>query len=113
MLAAIAIAVGVVGSAALRDADPELVRADPIETYDPVKAGEPTPDGFRQLLVRDQIAPVYEPAFTSASRVDWPSDMLVIGVSGTTESKAYPVTHLNQREMVLDHIDGEPILVSW
>jgi hypothetical protein len=39
--------------------------------------------------------------------------MLIIGVSGTSEAKAYPVTHLNQREMVLDYIDGEPILVSW
>jgi len=92
---------------------PTLIRADPIETYDPVEAGEPPPEGFRQLLARDQIAPVYEPEFTSADTVDWPQDMLVVAISGTSESKAYPVTHLNQREMVIDHIDGEPILVSW
>jgi hypothetical protein len=113
VLASVAIIVGVIGSTALREADSALVRADPSETYDPVRAGEPAPDGFRQLLARDQIAPVYEPIFTSAGQVDWPPEMLVIGVSGTSESKAYPVTHLNQREMVLDYIDGEPILVSW
>ena len=92
---------------------PTLIRADPVETYDPVEAGEPPPEGFRQLLARDQIAPVYEPEFTSAATVDWPQDMLVVAISGASESKAYPVTHLNQREMVIDHIDGEPILVSW
>jgi hypothetical protein len=92
---------------------PILIRADPTETYDPVEAGEPPPEGFRQLLARDQIAPVYEPEFTSADTVDWPQDMLVVAISGESESKAYPVTHLNQREMVIDHIDGEPILVSW
>ena len=92
---------------------PTLIRSDPVETYDPVEAGEPPPDGFRQLLARDQIAPVYEPEFTSADTVDWPQDMLVVAISGTSESKAYPVTHLNQREMVIDHIDDEPILVSW
>jgi len=113
VLVSVAIIGGVIGSSVLREANPVLVRADPNETYDPVRDGEPAPDGFRQLLARDQIAPVYEPIFTSASQVDWPPDMLVIGVSGTSESKAYPVTHLNQREMVLDYIDGEPILVSW
>jgi len=92
---------------------PTLIRADPSETYDPVEAGEPPPEGFRQLLTRDQIAPVYDPEFTSADTVDWPQDMLVVAISGESESKAYPVTHLNQREMVIDHIDGEPILVSW
>jgi hypothetical protein len=107
------LAVAVLGGRTNETTVPELVRVDPNETYDPVKAGEPAPEGFRQLLERDQIAPVYEPVFTSANRVDWPSDMLIIGVSGTSEAKAYPVTHLNQREMVLDYIDGEPILVSW
>ncbi len=112
-LVAMAITVAVIGGTLGRDDTPALVRADPGGTYDPVKAGEPTPDGFWQVLGRDRIAPVYEPAFTSADNVDWPQDTLVVGVSGKSESKAYPVTHLNQREMVIDYIDGEPILVSW
>ena len=108
-----AIVVLVVSATSSKVDTPTLVRADPLETYDPIDAGEPPPDGFRQLLVRDQIAPIYEPVFTSADEVDWPQDMLVVAISGTSESKAYPITHLNQREMVIDHIDGEPILVSW
>jgi hypothetical protein len=96
------------------DSTPTLgVLADPDEVYDPVKAGEPTPDGYRQVLRRDSILPVYDPAFTSAGSIDWPDDSLVIGVAGSETAKAYPVTHLNSREMVVDSLDGIPILVSW
>ncbi len=86
---------------------------DPGEVYDPVKAGEPLPDGYRRLLDRDQILPVYEPVFTSPGQIDWPPDSLVIGVAGSKNAKAYPVTHLNRREMVIDVLEGTPILVSW
>ena len=86
---------------------------DVAAAYDPVKAGDPLPDGFRQLLGRDQIEPVYNPVFTAADHVDWPLDSLIIGVAGPDTAKAYPVTHLNQHEMVIDHLEGMPILVSW
>ncbi|MBT8199060.1 MAG: DUF3179 domain-containing protein [Acidimicrobiia bacterium] len=85
----------------------------PVSDYDPVSAGEVLPVGYRPLLDRDQILPVYEPGFTDARGVDWPADMLVIGVANDSSSKAYPVTHLNRREMVIDWLDDEPILVSW
>lgn len=85
----------------------------PISDYDPVSAGETLPAGYRRSLDRDQILPVYEPEFTSPDSVDWPPDMLVIGVAGDRTSKAYPVTHLNRREMVIDWLDDDPILVSW
>lgn len=85
----------------------------PYDVYDPVKAGEPLPSGFRQLLDRDQILPVYEPVFVSSSQVEWPDDMLVIGVAGEDEAKAYSVPHLNRREMVVDSLEGIPILVTW
>ena len=112
---------GVFGSRAF-DTDPSAtVQADPevwpaadiAAVYDPVTAGDALPDGFRQLLARDQIKPVYDPMFTTADQVDWPLEMLVLGVAGENTSKAYPVTHLNQHEMVIDHLDGSPILVSW
>ena len=93
--------------------DATAFRTDPNNVYDPVKAGEPIPPGYRQLLDRDQILPVYNPVFTRADLVDWPAGMLVIGVSGEETAKAYPVTHLNQREMVIDSLDGIPLLVSW
>jgi hypothetical protein len=87
--------------------------ADPDEVYNPVWAGEPTPPGFRQLLGRDSILPVYEPDFAPAGAVEWPGDVLVIGVAGERSAKAYPVSHLNRREMVIDALDGIPILVTW
>lgn len=93
--------------------EPPVELAAPNEVYDPVKAGEPLPSGFRQVVDRDQILPIYEPVFTSASQVDWPSDMLVIGVAGSDEAKAYPVAQLNRREMVVDSLEGIPILVTW
>lgn len=83
------------------------------DIYDPVRAGEVAPDGFRQLLPRDAIFPVYEPAFRSADSTDWLAETLVIGVELDGEAKAYPVTFLNRREMVNDWIGSSPVLVTW
>lgn len=89
------------------------VRVDPSDAYNPVAAGVRLPDGFRQLLPRDAIKPVYEPTFVEADRAGWPADTEVIGVSIGGEAKAYPVGFLNGRELVVDEIDDIPILVSW
>ena len=94
------------------DAAPGL-RVGAGDVYNPVTAGEKLPDGFRQLLPRDAIAPVYDPTFVGASNVDWPASAQVIGVATDREAKAYPVSFLNRREMVIDELDGIPILVSW
>ncbi len=71
------------------------------------------PDGFRQLLPRDAILPVYDPEFTSASLISWPGGTQVIGISSGDEAKAYPVSFLTRREMVVDAINGIPVLVTW
>ena len=89
------------------------VRVDPSGVYNPVLAGERLPDGFRQLLPRDAITPVYEPNFVSAGQITWPDEAQVIGVAMGDEAKAYPVSFLNGREMVVDEIDNIPILVTW
>ena len=83
------------------------------DAYNPVTAGERLPDGFRQLLPRDGIQPIYDPQFTSASGVDWPDETQVIGVAAGEEAKAYPVSFLSRHEMVDDFIAGDPILVTW
>ena len=85
----------------------------PESTYDPVRAGEETPPGFRQLLPRDAILPVYNPTFVRADQSEWDDDTLIIGVELDGEAKAYPVNFLNRREMVIDWIGGTPVLVSW
>ena len=82
-------------------------------TYDPVAAGESTPAGFRQLLGRDDILPIYDPRFVGAAGVDWAGDSLVIGVDLEGEARAYPVGFLTRREMVIDNHRGIPTLVTW
>ena len=95
------------------DAPADGIRADPQDVYSPVAAGESLPAGFFQVLPRDFIAPVYEPEFVDASIADWPDDTDVIGVVFDGEAKAYPISLLNSREMVVDRIADVPILVTW
>lgn len=83
------------------------------ELYDPVRAGEQLPQGYRRSLDRDAIFPVYDPSFVGASQVDWDDDILVIGVKLDGEARAYPVGFLNRREIVIDHHRGIPTLVTW
>ena len=89
------------------------VRADPADVYNPVAAGEPLPDGFRQLLPRDAIRPVYDPEFVTASEIGWAANTDIIGIVQGDEAKAYPVAFLGGRELVIDEIDDIPIVVSW
>lgn len=86
---------------------------DPGTVHDPVAAGDPLPDGYRDVTGRDVIAPIYEPRFRTAAETDWSEDTLVLGVSLGGESKAYPIRVLNRREMVLDRLGGTPILATW
>lgn len=58
-------------------------RPIPSDVFDSERSGEELPPGFRQLLGRDQIAPVYDPVYVPRDQVDWPADSLVLGVAGT------------------------------
>jgi len=89
------------------------VRVDPNSVYNPVVAGERLPDGFRQLLPRDGIRPIYDPTFVAADQAQWDPGVQVIGVEMDGEAKAYPVSFLNGREMVIDEIADVPIVVTW
>ena len=86
---------------------------DPKQTYDPSRSGDQLPKGFRQLLARDAIRPIYDPEFVTAELTPWRDDTLVIGIEQDGDAKAYPVTSLNGREMVIDRIAGIPVLVTW
>lgn len=81
--------------------------------YNPVHAGEDLPSGFRQLLPRDGIRPVYEPKFLSAADTEWENSSLVIGLEIDGDARAYPVSYLNRREIVNDHVGKTPVLVTW
>ncbi len=89
------------------------LRRSPQDVADPVALGAELPAGFFQILPRDFIAPVYDPEFVTAAASGWPDDADVIGVALGDEAKAYPVSLLNSREMVVDTIGGVPILVTW
>ncbi len=72
------------------------------------------PNGqFVQMVAPDAIEPVYEPAFVDATAVDWSDDALVIGVEIGGRSRAYPLSHLHQREIVIDRVGDVPIAVSY
>lgn len=81
--------------------------------YDPVEAGEDLPEGYRQIVPRDAIRPVYDPVFVQPGSAGWDDDIEVIGVFFGDEAKAYPVSFMTRREIVVDELDGIPILVSW
>lgn len=68
---------------------------------------------FRQLLDRDEIAPIYTPQFVAAGQSGLDPGELVIGVHLGGESRAYPIRYLRWREMVNDVVGGTPILVTW
>lgn len=85
----------------------------PDDLYDPVRAREELPGGYRQVLGRDSIKPLYDPLFLTAGEVDWPEDELVIGVDLRGEARAYPVGFLNRREIVVDLHRGVPTFVTW
>lgn len=95
------------------DGWPGVVDLPGNELYDPVKEGENLPDGFRQLLQRDDIFPVYLPTFRTSDEIDWPDQELVIGVEIDGEARAYPVGFLNRREIVVDIHRGIPTFVTW
>jgi len=85
----------------------------PDDLFDPIEAGVEPPAGFRQVLGRDWINPVYDPRFVAADQVGWPEEELVIGVDLEGEARAYPVGFLNRREIVLDMHRGIPTFVTW
>lgn len=84
------------------------------ETEPPIpEATETVEYRWNQLLMRDGIAPIYEPEFVPGDESGYKDDELVMGVVIDREAKAYPVGLLNSREMVNDELAGTPILVTW
>jgi hypothetical protein len=65
------------------------------------------------MLPFDAIRPIYNPQFAAADEAPLQADELVLGVSWAGEARAYPVSVLRFRELVLDEVGGIPILVSW
>ena len=73
------------------------------------------PEGYRlnSYIPYDAIRPIYDPQFTQAAEVQLRPDDFVIGLSLNGDSRAYPLSILNHREMVNDVVGGIPVLVTW
>jgi len=78
----------------------------------PAAAGFSDAD-FVQLLLPDDIPPIYDPQFVRAADAHLPDDELVIGSSINGDARAYPAGILYAREMVNDVVGGVPVLVTW
>ena len=68
---------------------------------------------FVQLLLPDDIPPIYDPQFVPAAAARLPDDELVIGASINGDARAYPAGILYTRAMVNDVVGGVPVLVTW
>ena len=77
----------------------------------PAAAGFSDAD-FVQLLLPDDIPPIYDPQFVPAADADLPDDELVVGSSINGDARAYPAGILYTREMVNDVVGGVPVLVT-
>ena len=89
------------------------VRVRPSDVPDPFRRGETPPPGYRQLLARDSIRPVYDPTFVTAEAIGWHDQDLVLGLEIDGDARAYSIAHLNSHEMVIDRVAGIPVLVTW
>ena len=85
---------------------------DAVEALLEQAAPRPVPPAGVEQEIRAAVRDEWQ-SVTTANAVDWSDDTLVIGVADGVEAKAYSVTFLNRREMVIDEINGSPILVSW
>ena len=81
--------------------------------FDPGPSDDALPDQYFPLVPREFIEAIYQPQFVAASATDWSSDTTVIGLAINGEAKAYPIRTLISREMVVDELGGEPVLVTW
>ena len=70
-----------------------------------ILSGGPPKDGIPALL---------DPKFLSANEVDFLSSQdRVLGIQGTQQAKAYPITILNWHEIVNDTLDGTPVVITY
>lgn len=112
-LAGVLIAVSTLGRSATLDNTAGVAGPELATIANPITSGERLPRGFVQLAPRDYIEPIYAPEFSPAADVSWPDDAQVIGVSIGDDSRAYPVSVLQSREVVIDTVGSEPIIISW
>ncbi|WP_435062900.1 DUF3179 domain-containing protein [Halobaculum sp. EA56] len=73
----------------------------------------PEPDEVRQVVPRDAIPAVDDPAFVPPGEYDGDADDEVVAVAVDGDARAYPVRYLHYHEVVNDEVGGRPVAVTW
>ena len=102
---------------ATRPAAPPETTSSSFIGRDYPSTGAPDPlaaDEIGYQVPRDRIKAIDAPTFLPAGRAGFVPDRVpVIGVTGGSEAKAYPVPLMSRVEIVNDSVGGDPIAVTW
>ena len=113
LLGAIVIAISVAAIVATLTSDVQEVRggerAQPVE--EAIAAFDP--EEIADVLPRDAIAAIFEPALVPAATAALPATDFVIGVELAGRARAYPIRVLSAHEIVNDEIAGQPYAATW
>jgi hypothetical protein len=112
-LAALAIAILIAGVLGTLTSDTEEVRGGerPVPVEEAIAAFDP--EEIADVLPRDAIAAIFEPALVPAATATLPETDFVIGVELAGRARAYPIRVLSAHEIVNDEIARQPFAVSW
>lgn len=84
-----------------------------LATMTPRAHAQNPPDGVTQLLPRNRIASIDDPAFVEAAQADIPDDAWVLGVELDGQARAYSLNILNHHEIVNDQVGEKPFAAVW
>lgn len=81
----------------------------------PGAAQDPLEDALHEVLPRDAIPAISNPEFERAERADrvMSDEVLVIGLVGDSEQRAYSTWQLDRHEIVNDTFRGRPVAITW
>ncbi len=86
------------------------------DTFQTINRAVPLTEANSELIesLRDAIPPIHEPIYEQGRDATWLRDLdMVLGYAVNGGAWAYPLRILNFHEIVNDHLDGEPVLISY
>ena len=86
------------------------------DTFQAANRAVPLTEANAELIenLRDAIPPIHEPIYEQGRNATWLGDTdMVLGYAVNGGAWAYPLRILNFHEIVNDHLDGEPVLISY
>ncbi len=86
------------------------------DTFQAINRAVPLTEANSELIesLRDAIPPIHEPIYEQGRDATWLRDSdMVLGYAVNGGAWAYPLRILNFHEIVNDHLEGEPVLISY